>query len=380
MNNCYHLEGTIRAEPAHKTLMQAKKLMKALGITRLANITLLDNIGIPVYLCYRPQSKHLAVSQGKGLTHDLAKISALMESVETYAMENPPQPLKFAAWRDLPEQQRYPLETLLLPSVTADYSKQQSMGWNQIRSIDETQTRWIPQAMLDIRSGCFIPERTFLNTSTNGIAAGNTYEEAISHGLYELIERDALVKFQHDTQQEKNNRLVKLQTLPDNMQHLHEKIIHANASLVLWDITHHLEVPSFHAVIYNHDINRPLTAYSGTGTHLDSAIAVSRAITEAIQARAAIISGSRDDIFTAFYQQSRFNQLIPQQTKHQHQPFTKKVTSAKNFADVIKTLSTLLHSKTGSLPFYIKYPIMEKYQVYVAKTFHPTLHFQGTRL
>ena len=40
-------------------------------------------IGIPVWFASRPNSRGLAVSQGKGLKHAQARLSAVMESVET---------------------------------------------------------------------------------------------------------------------------------------------------------------------------------------------------------------------------------------------------------------------------------------------------------
>jgi len=52
-----------------------------MGITRVANVTGLDHVGIPVVMACRPNARGLAVSQGKGLTLDAAKASAVMESI-----------------------------------------------------------------------------------------------------------------------------------------------------------------------------------------------------------------------------------------------------------------------------------------------------------
>ena len=83
------LESTIRISPTSETLARITPLAwKQFGITRVANITGLDNIGIPVYVSVRPNSKSLSVSQGKGVSDDLAKISAMMESIETWHAEN----------------------------------------------------------------------------------------------------------------------------------------------------------------------------------------------------------------------------------------------------------------------------------------------------
>ena len=45
--------------------------LAAVGITRLADVTGLDRVGLPVVLAVRPLGRSLAVSQGKGLTRDL---------------------------------------------------------------------------------------------------------------------------------------------------------------------------------------------------------------------------------------------------------------------------------------------------------------------
>ena len=67
--------------------------MPTMGITRIANITGLDRLGIPVVMVCRPNSRSIAVSQGKGLTLDAAKASGLMESVETFHAESITRPL-----------------------------------------------------------------------------------------------------------------------------------------------------------------------------------------------------------------------------------------------------------------------------------------------
>jgi YcaO-like protein with predicted kinase domain len=61
--------------------------MPQMGITRCTNVTGLDRIGIPVIVVCRPNSRPIAVSQGKGLTVDGAKVSGLMESAKTYHAE-----------------------------------------------------------------------------------------------------------------------------------------------------------------------------------------------------------------------------------------------------------------------------------------------------
>src|SRR5215831_2266787 len=99
------LGGTIREIAAKETLARIRPSLSDFGITRLANITGLDTIGIPVWTAVRPLGCSLSVSQGKGVSHELAVVSAIMESVEVFHAEQPrPDP----AVRDLFECKRDP--------------------------------------------------------------------------------------------------------------------------------------------------------------------------------------------------------------------------------------------------------------------------------
>ena len=51
------------------------------------SITGLDTLGIPVFAAIRPMGRSLSTQQGKGLTPEAARISALMESLETFTAE-----------------------------------------------------------------------------------------------------------------------------------------------------------------------------------------------------------------------------------------------------------------------------------------------------
>jgi ribosomal protein S12 methylthiotransferase accessory factor len=56
-------------------------------ITRVANVTGLDDIGVPVVMACRPMARTLSVFQGKGLTLEAARVSGAMEAIETFHAE-----------------------------------------------------------------------------------------------------------------------------------------------------------------------------------------------------------------------------------------------------------------------------------------------------
>jgi ribosomal protein S12 methylthiotransferase accessory factor len=74
--------GTHRTLDPARTLARVQPHLARMGITRIANVTGLDRIGVPVVMVCRPNARSLAVSQGKGLTLDAAKASGVMEALE----------------------------------------------------------------------------------------------------------------------------------------------------------------------------------------------------------------------------------------------------------------------------------------------------------
>src|SRR6185503_10001689 len=80
-------DGTHRAATLAETWRRFAPLARPAGITRIADITGLDTLGIPVFAAIRPMGKSLSTQQGKGLSAEAARISALMESLETYTAE-----------------------------------------------------------------------------------------------------------------------------------------------------------------------------------------------------------------------------------------------------------------------------------------------------
>ena len=65
----YNIE-TQRAAPLDETLARIEPKVPAAGITRVADITNLDRIGIPVFSCIRPTAEAGAITvyNGKGAT------------------------------------------------------------------------------------------------------------------------------------------------------------------------------------------------------------------------------------------------------------------------------------------------------------------------
>ncbi|MFE3151217.1 hypothetical protein ACFXJ6_31875 [Streptomyces sp. NPDC059218] len=83
------LPGTVRARRPEQTWQAVAGHLPEYGITRVADLTGLDVIGLPVWTAIRPASRTLSTSQGKGASDLLAKLSAVMEAIELWHVEQP---------------------------------------------------------------------------------------------------------------------------------------------------------------------------------------------------------------------------------------------------------------------------------------------------
>ena len=79
----------------------------------------------------------------------------------------------------------------------------------------------------------------------------------------------------------------------------------AGVSAYLFDCTVDTDVPTYMAVVADR-VDASMGLYRGYGAHLDPAIAMIRALTEAAQARLLLIAGSRDDYFGRDQRMNRF--------------------------------------------------------------------------
>ena len=70
-------------------------------VARIAELTGLDTIGIPVFAAIRPMGRSLSTQQGKGITSEAARVSALMESLETWTAEHLALPVVRGSYRAL---------------------------------------------------------------------------------------------------------------------------------------------------------------------------------------------------------------------------------------------------------------------------------------
>lgn len=307
MNNNYHnLGGTIRAKKAGETYRRILPIAEKIGVTRVANVTGLDYLGIPVAIAIRPDSQHLSVSQGKGSSILLAKVSALMESIELWHAENlPPPGIKNTSYAEQAANRKDFLEPLKLVNKLYSHNNinQKKLDWLEAIDLMSGRSVFVPRAAVSLNS---VSDRTIdsllFNTSSNGLASGNTQDEALCHALYEVIERDAFAKWRKKTKDEQLDTCISIETITSPLaSELLKKMLGAKIEIDLYNITASNGLPSFVCIIHDQDITRGINAFLGKGTHYDKEVALLRAITEAAQVRLTLISGSRDDVSPGSY-------------------------------------------------------------------------------
>ena len=298
--------GTHRVISPRETLERMKPYLAPMGITRVANVTGLDTIGIPVFMACRPNSRSLAVSQGKGLDLDAARASAVMESIEGYHAENVELPLRLASYRDLCTRHTV-VDTGLLPHCWwhRSYHPDLPLLWVEGEDWLQHERVWVPFQLVHTQytAALRFDFNSFAVTST-GLASGNHLLEAASHAICEVVERDAAHRCALLPEEERETRRVALDTVdhPDCRDAL-ERFERAGVAVAVWEITGRVELPAFECLIANRD-NDPLWPQipaTGFGCHPVRHIALLRALTEAAQSRLTSISGARDDMPRADY-------------------------------------------------------------------------------
>ena len=290
-------DGTHRTLSPARTLANVRPHLAAMGITRVANVTGLDRIGVPVVNAYRPNSRSLSVSQGKGLSLDAAKASAVMEAIEGYHAEEIDLPV-VAGSRDEMAAHHRVIDTDGLAYLRGTaFAAHRPLHWIEGRDLISGAPVWLPAELVHTdytlprrpNAGCFV-------ASTNGLASGNHRLEAIVHGICEVIERDAHTLWEQLPDARKAATWVDLDSVTDSdCRQVIGALDAAGMAAGVWDMTSDVGVATFHCLITD---ERDPTGHSGggAGTHLSRDVALLRALTEAVQVRTNYITGARDDL------------------------------------------------------------------------------------
>jgi len=336
-----HSQTGCRVRPAAETLALVEPLRKAWGITRLANITGLDRIGIPVWLAIRPNSRALTVASGKGITHDAARCSALCESIESHYGERFEGPVRLARYTDF-DRPAVVDPAKLAKGRGSNYTATATLPWVEAHDLRDGASVWVPYEL--VHTDATLPRRpgsgAFL-FSSNGLASGNTEPEAMLHALCELVERDALAVWKQRSDRTRRSTRVDVNSITGTEnQALLARLTDAGIDVVLWNVTSDIGIAAFCALLVDRASASDLTPYPasfGIGCHPDRDVALARALTEAAQSRATSIAGTRDDMARHSYESTQARERVDEYRQLTREPSRARFDAVASVKDTSVT-------------------------------------------
>ncbi len=246
-------------------------------------------------------------SAGKGVSLAQAKASALCEALERYSGEWQGEAAAVtASWTQMQAQYG---DAAIHPNAVMRYSEAQfakreeinaknshfnkvplsladdtEIDWTAVWSLRDQQLRYLPtqlvyyQAPARAQRGEAEADKNFYCFGcSNGNAAGNTLEEAVLQGFFELIERDSVALWWYP-----RARRAGIDLDSANDSHLNALVAeYKSKGRECWalDITSDLGIPT--AVAISRKIDAPAEAILfGLGCHFDARIALQRAFAE----------------------------------------------------------------------------------------------------
>jgi YcaO-like protein with predicted kinase domain len=294
------LEGDCTPEHARLRLL-SKSMMDQIPITRVADITPIDVLGIPVFASVTPLAKDLTTHLGKGVDRETAFISSVMEAVERVSAEEFEGECRRATYLELASSGAHVADPLSfdLPPLTS-YRPNSPFEWAEGWELFSAQPIWV---LADLaRSPA--KEGILDQVDTNGLAAGFTYGYAVRSAILEVAERDAVSQhhffeqYGHEGHVGPARRRIDPNSIPPKPKALVERAKKANLELILEDLTTDLEIPVISSALIDPSFPgaagpTPLV-FGGWSADVLAEVAVTRAILESFQSRLGVIHGARD--------------------------------------------------------------------------------------
>lgn len=238
-------------------------------------------------------------SAGKGSTAEQSEASALCEAIERYSgafhgdeircrrrmADFPgtgdgsaihPNDVQLFSDRQLEHAEEINARGHPYNVVPARFDPEKELEWSPVWSLTQERHRYLPTSLL---YGMTPEQRgdSGLWSDSNGCAAGNTLEEAILQGFFELVERDAFAIWWYNRLQRPGVDLESfgdeyLASAPGYYRGCHR-------DMWVLDLTSDLGIPAFVALSRRTDRPEEDIIY-GAGAHSDPHIAVLRAVCE----------------------------------------------------------------------------------------------------
>lgn len=324
-----YFKGTHRIIPPNETIENNEEKCKIAGITRITEITYLDRIGLPVFSAIRPTSQDGAISiyGGKGISSEHAKASAMMEGFERYSAEKQDENLVTGTVSEISSKGNIiDIKSLNLPK---DFKKENveimNLEWNICHDLISGDDYYVPSNAIYHpyvleNNSC----QSLFKSNTNGLASGNILDEAILHGMFEVIERDAWSIFEltHKNYKQIDLDSIESETVNDALSKFSENEI----KIKLMDFTADVNIPTIAASADDTLLKDAGLLTLGIGTHLDPEVAILRALTEVAQSRATQIHGAREDTVRADFARTAGYERMKRINKYYFQEEDEKIS------------------------------------------------------
>jgi len=297
-----YIRETHRSRSPDETHAFVQGMAQAVGMEHVREVTDLDRIGIPVYTCSRMRPDGTTTDHtGKGLSAVQAQVSLTMEAVERYSAEYDENAyagdVVRGSFRDL--EKMSPIlnpEELILPQFSS-YQHNMTMHW--VWGFDLVSRSKLLVPACAVFHPFHLDDTPVLSTHTNGLASGNTMEEAVSHAIEEVIERDAW-SINRFTAYASDALFVDDREEYRCIVDVSSKFVNAGIEVVAKDITSDIGVPVV-AAFSNDGVYRSMITIDGFGAHLDPKVAMIRALLELATTRGLFIQKKGIESFREEY-------------------------------------------------------------------------------
>ena len=290
-----------RSATSTELLPAARAAAEAAGVTRLAELTRLDRLGLPVWQAVRPMSRALSVHQGKGATDADAQIGALLEAVESHHAETFDAEGPICPFDALPEHERAPTFSDFARDRDAPPNVDDEHRWTRATELVSGGSIYLPFDVVSLDTTVSVSSA--FDRASSGVAAGASRDEAIVVALQELIERDAVGEWRARGVIACTADTLRLDTVPfDWFREWRDRVARAGMFMRVYFVPSIAGTPVF--VCELNDLGKggaPYRATHGSGCHPLPEIALFKALAEAIQARATYIAGAREDLLPSDY-------------------------------------------------------------------------------
>ncbi|MDP9651461.1 YcaO-like family protein [Paraburkholderia caledonica] len=308
----------------HDSLSMLVSRFDEFGITRLANTTWLDRIGISTHSCVCPGTTDvISVYNGKGVDACQSALSAIMECLERTSALWDTTRIVLDSEANLLRSNKVMIPAEFTEPLRANYASTDTIPWVKAESICGTESYLVPADLaFDGFRPRHLPPSPFKIVTSNGLGAGFSKERALSHALYEVVERDVVSCVELKASFHAAGLLehvatalgvdrdliarefvddhnaacsVDLSTAPTEILELINRYHLAGIDFHLKQLPSIFKIPVFGACAIEDFGEGGVLAAAGFAAHLDPLTACRAAVLEVAQSRATSLQGARED-------------------------------------------------------------------------------------